>query len=45
MQSLKVYGDNVLEDIESKILEQTFEIYSPSVTHVLIGRSNVSNFL
>ena len=48
MQLLKVYGDNaklsrntknVLEDIELKILEQTFEVYSPSVGHLLIGRS------
>ena len=53
MQSLKVYGDNaklscntknILEDIEPKILEQTPEVYSPSVAHLLIGRSNVSNF-
>ena len=45
MQSLKVYSDNVLEDIESKILEQIFEVYSPSVADLLIGRSDVSNFL
>jgi len=53
MQPLKVYGDNaklssntknVQEDIESKILEQTFEVYSPSVAHLLIGGSNVSIF-
>lgn len=53
MPSLKVYSENskqsrntmnVLEDIESKILEQTFEVYSPSVARLLIGMSNVSNF-
>jgi hypothetical protein len=52
MQSLKVYGDNAklsrntknVLDIESRISEQTFEVYSPSVAHLLIGRSNVSNF-